>query len=89
MKILLTIHHHLDPNSGAPGVTWKLGQEYQKLGEAMACGLAPVTTTTPGLMEVVRDGDNGILVPPRDTRGDRASFGALNYRPPVPAKIAP
>jgi glycosyltransferase involved in cell wall biosynthesis len=57
--------------------------------EAMACGLAPVTTTTPGPMEVVRDGDNGILVPPRDTRGDRASFGALNYRPPVPAKIAP
>jgi len=32
MKILLTIHHHLDPNTGAPGVTWKLGQEYQKLG---------------------------------------------------------
>jgi glycosyltransferase involved in cell wall biosynthesis len=32
MKILLTIHHNLDPNSGAPGVTWKLGQEYQKLG---------------------------------------------------------
>lgn len=33
---------------------------------AIACGLAPVTTTTPGPMEVVRDGDNGILVPPRD-----------------------
>ena len=32
MKSLLTIHHNLDPNSGAPGVTWKLGQEYQKLG---------------------------------------------------------
>ena len=32
MKILLTIHHELDPNAGAPGVTWKLGQEYQKLG---------------------------------------------------------
>jgi hypothetical protein len=29
MKILLTIHHNLDPNSGAPGVTWKLGQESQ------------------------------------------------------------
>ena len=35
--------------------------------DAIACGLAPVTTTTPGPMEVVRDGDNGILVPPRDT----------------------
>ncbi len=32
MKILLTIHHDLNPNAGAPGATWKLGQEYQKLG---------------------------------------------------------
>jgi glycosyltransferase involved in cell wall biosynthesis len=32
MKILLTIHHHLDPNTGAPGITWRLGQEYQQLG---------------------------------------------------------
>lgn len=32
MKILLTIHHELNPNAGAPGVTWQLGQEYRKLG---------------------------------------------------------
>src|SRR5919202_5146908 len=32
MKILLTIHHNLNHNAGAPGVTWQLGQEYQKLG---------------------------------------------------------
>jgi len=32
MKILLTIHHELDRNAGAPGITWRLGQEYQKLG---------------------------------------------------------
>jgi glycosyltransferase involved in cell wall biosynthesis len=32
MKILLTIHHNLDPNAGAPGVTWQLGQQYQMLG---------------------------------------------------------
>jgi len=38
------------------------------LTETMACGLAPVTTTTPGPMEIVRDGDNGILVPPRDSQ---------------------
>ncbi|MEG5042331.1 MULTISPECIES: glycosyltransferase family 4 protein [unclassified Microcoleus] len=37
------------------------------LMDAIACGLAPVITTTPGPMEVVRDGDNGILVPPRDS----------------------
>ncbi len=32
MHILLSIHHELDPNAGAPGVTLKLGEEYQKLG---------------------------------------------------------
>lgn len=32
MKILLTIHHHLDPHSGAPGTVLKLGQAYQKAG---------------------------------------------------------
>jgi glycosyltransferase involved in cell wall biosynthesis len=32
LKILLSIHHDLDPNAGAPGVTLKLGEEYQKLG---------------------------------------------------------
>lgn len=35
--------------------------------EAMAMGLAPLTTTTPGPMEFVREGHNGILVPPRDS----------------------
>ncbi len=32
MKILLTIHHQLDPHSGAPGSVLKLGQAYQQLG---------------------------------------------------------
>jgi glycosyltransferase involved in cell wall biosynthesis len=32
MKILLTIHHNLDPNQGAPGVTLQAGQQYQNLG---------------------------------------------------------
>jgi glycosyltransferase involved in cell wall biosynthesis len=32
MKILLIIHHNLDPNTGAPGVTWQLGQQYKMLG---------------------------------------------------------
>ena len=36
--------------------------------DAIACGLAPATTTTPGPMEVVSDGDNGILVPSRDSQ---------------------
>ncbi|MGF1568073.1 MAG: glycosyltransferase family 4 protein [Nodosilinea sp.] len=32
MNILLTIHHYLDPDSGAPGTVLKLGQAYEKLG---------------------------------------------------------
>ncbi|MBD2017735.1 glycosyltransferase family 4 protein [Microcoleus sp. FACHB-53] len=32
MKILLTVHHHLDTNAGISGVTWRLGEEYKKLG---------------------------------------------------------
>ncbi|MCY7276890.1 MAG: glycosyltransferase family 4 protein, partial [Phormidesmis sp. CAN_BIN44] len=38
------------------------------LVEAMACGLVPVTTTTPGPMEIVSDTVNGILMPPRDSQ---------------------
>ena len=34
--------------------------------EAAACGLPIVTTDAPGCSEVVRDGDNGFLVPVRD-----------------------
>jgi glycosyltransferase involved in cell wall biosynthesis len=35
--------------------------------EAMACGLAPITTNTPGPMEIVRDGQDAIVIPCRDT----------------------
>lgn len=38
------------------------------LVEAMSCGLAPITTATPGPMEVVRDGHDAIVVPLRDTQ---------------------
>jgi glycosyltransferase involved in cell wall biosynthesis len=37
--------------------------------EAAACGLPIVTTDAPGCREIVRDGDNGFLVPVRDTQG--------------------
>ncbi|MBD2459704.1 glycosyltransferase family 4 protein [Oscillatoria sp. FACHB-1407] len=38
------------------------------LVEAMACGLAPITTSTPGPMEIARDGHDAIVVPPRDSQ---------------------
>lgn len=37
------------------------------LVEAMACGLAPVTTRVGGPATLVEDGENGLLVPPGDT----------------------
>ena len=37
------------------------------LVEAMACGLAPITTATEGPMEVVRDGHDAIVIPTRDS----------------------
>jgi len=38
------------------------------LVEAAACGRALITTDTPGCREVVRNGDNGLLVPVRDAQ---------------------
>ena len=32
MRVLLTIHHELDPDSGAPGATFRLGEEYRSQG---------------------------------------------------------
>ena len=36
------------------------------LPEGMAAGLVPVATSLPGAREIVRDGENGLLVPPAD-----------------------
>jgi len=40
----------------------------KSLIEAMACGLAPVTTATAGPMEIVRDGYDAIVVPTHDSQ---------------------
>lgn len=45
--------------------------------EAAACGLPIVTTDAPGCREVVRDGRNGLLVPPRDAGALAEAIGKL------------
>ncbi len=35
MRILMSIHHRLDPDSGAPGVTWHLGNALRNRGHAV------------------------------------------------------
>jgi glycosyltransferase involved in cell wall biosynthesis len=45
--------------------------------EAAACGLAIVTCDVPGCREVVRDQDNGLLVPPRTVEPLAQALGRL------------
>jgi glycosyltransferase involved in cell wall biosynthesis len=45
--------------------------------EAAACGVPIVTTDTPGCRDIVRDGENGVLIPPRDAGALAAALRAL------------
>ncbi len=47
------------------------------LVEAMACGLAPITTAIPGPTEIVRDGHNGIVVPARNSTAIKQALERL------------
>ena len=45
--------------------------------EAASCGLPIVTCDVPGCREIVRHGDNGLLVPPRDPQALAAALKML------------
>ncbi|MCW5718295.1 MAG: glycosyltransferase family 4 protein [Bauldia sp.] len=45
--------------------------------EAMACGRAVITTNVPGCRDAVRDGIEGLLVPPRDATALAGAIAAL------------
>ena len=45
--------------------------------EAAACARPVVTTDVPGCREIVRDGENGLLVPPRDGAATAVALGRL------------
>jgi glycosyltransferase involved in cell wall biosynthesis len=47
------------------------------LPEAMACGLAPIATTVGGSRDLLREEQNGLLVPPRDPQALEAGLTRL------------
>lgn len=51
--------------------------------EAMACGLTVVTAATPGPLQYVRDGDNGLVVPRADAPAMAAALERLIADPPL------
>jgi glycosyltransferase involved in cell wall biosynthesis len=55
--------------------------------EAAACGRAVVTTDVPGCREVVRHGENGLLVPPRDPAALAEAIGRLLGDPALRARM--
>jgi glycosyltransferase involved in cell wall biosynthesis len=55
--------------------------------EAAACGRAIVTTDVPGCREVVRDNDNGLLVPPRDSDALANALASLIKNPSLRARM--
>lgn len=55
--------------------------------EAAACGLPIVTTDAPGCREIVRDGDNGFLVPVRDVQALAAALRSLINNVALRAKM--
>jgi glycosyltransferase involved in cell wall biosynthesis len=57
------------------------------LVEAMACGLAPVTTAAPGPLEIVRDGHDAIVVPMRDSQAIEKALERLILDPSYLAQL--
>ncbi len=55
--------------------------------EAAACGLPIVTTDAPGCREIVRDGDNGFLVPVRDAQALAQAIARLVRDPALRARM--
>ncbi len=55
--------------------------------EAAACGRALVATDVPGCREIVIDGDNGLLAPPRDVAALASAIRRLLDAPELRAKM--
>lgn len=57
------------------------------LTEAAACGLPLVTTDMPGCREVVTDGEDGLLVPPRDAEALASAIARLLDSPELAKRL--
>lgn len=57
------------------------------LAESMAMGLAVVTTPVSGIPEIVRDGDNGLFVAPKDAAGLAAALARLLRDAPLRRRL--
>ena len=66
--------------------SWREGTP-RSLLEAMACGLPVVATDVPGCREVVINGDNGFLVPPRDPVALAAALRKMINDPGLRARM--
>jgi glycosyltransferase involved in cell wall biosynthesis len=55
--------------------------------EAMAAGLPVVTTPVSGIPELVRDGENGLLVPPDDPSALADALQRLRREPDLAARM--
>ena len=59
----------------------------QSLIEAVACALPLVTTDVPGCREVVTDGVDGLLVPPRDSAALAQAIARLQDDPALARRL--
>lgn len=57
------------------------------LTEAAACGLPLITTDMPGCREVVTDGDDGLLIPPRDAEALASAIARLLDSPELAKRL--
>jgi glycosyltransferase involved in cell wall biosynthesis len=60
----------------------------QAIMQAMACGLPVVSTPVGSIDELVRDGDTGLFVPPRDVPALRAALERLRADPGLRSSLA-